>query len=524
MKNSFLPLIPYPQEVEVTGGHFEWCPGLPLYVPADSWQELEIFIKQIPESLRPELQVDSSAGSVIQINFLNSGFDPESYRLEIDYQSISIFYGDQSGLFYALQTLCQLIKGADPVPDGGCLRIPCCVIRDQPRFHWRGFMLDEARHFQGKKTVLELLDWMATFKLNVFHWHLSDDQGWRLEIKNHPELTTVGAVRSATQTGGFLSHKIKPGIHQGFYTQEDIQQIVQYAALRHITIVPEIDLPGHTGAILAAYPHLGCTGGPFQVNPRWGIHKDILCAGNPGTLPFLKSVFAEVMVLFPGQYIHIGGDEAPKNRWQVCPKCRQLAKQSGYSSVEPLQTLLSNQISTYLQQHNRSMMGWNELINENLDPHIAIQFWRGDKKKLISEIRNGRKMVLSNFSAYYLDHSYTHSPLDKVYAYEAIPAGLEERFHKNILGIEAPLWTEFVPNRDRLDWQVFPRLLAVAESAWLSPVKKDYAHFRQRLLSIHKQMDQADIGYAPINAAEPAAIQRLWGPISLFQEGKQVRE
>ena len=385
-------------------------------------------------------------------------------------------------------------------------------------------MLDEARHFQGKETLFQLLDWMAQLKMNVFHWHLSDDQGWRIEIKSHPKLTEVGSMRTGTQSGGFLSRKVIPGIHQGFYTQEDIQQIVQYASERHITIVPEFDVPGHTGAILAAYPNLGCTGGPYQVKSRWGIHKDILCAGNPDTLPFLESVFSEVLDLFPGPYIHIGGDEAPKARWRNCPKCRALAEQSGFKDVEPLQTLISNQINRFLQQHGRSMMGWNELINEDLNSQIAIQFWRGDKKALLSQIREGRKTVLSNFEAYYLDHAYVHSPLEKVYRFEPVPAGLEPEYQENILGIEAPLWTEFVPNRARLDWQVFPRLLAVAESAWTSPERKNYEKFLVRLQPQLVLMEQAGIGYAGLAAANPGRFQRLGGVLSLFQEGSGVRQ
>ena len=385
-------------------------------------------------------------------------------------------------------------------------------------------MLDEARHFQGKETVFQLLDWMAQLKMNVFHWHLSDDQGWRIEIKSHPKLTTAGSVRTGTQSGGFLSRKVVPGMHQGFYTQQAIKEIVEYASDRHITIVPEFDVPGHTGAILAAYPNLGCTGGPYQVKSRWGIHKDILCAGNLDTLPFLESVFSEVLDLFPGPYIHIGGDEAPKARWRNCPKCRALAEQSGFKDVEPLQTLISNQINRFLQQHGRSMMGWNELINEDLDPQIAIQFWRGDKKALLSQIREGRKTVLSNFEAYYLDHAYVHSPLEKVYRFEPVPVGLEPEYQENILGIEAPLWTEFVPNRARLDWQVFPRLLAVAESAWTRPERKNYEKFLVRLQPQLVLMEQAGIGYTGLAAADPGRFQRLGGVLSLFQEGSGVRD
>jgi len=524
MKDPVLSLIPYPNQLTLTGDYFQWSAAVLLSARQDFKPELDLFISQLPRAVRPTWTELNKEESAISIQVFQNEYEIDGYQLKIEPDRITISADSNSGVFYALQSFQQLISAAYLQTGSSQLDIPCLVIHDQPRFQWRGFMLDEARHFQGKETVLLLLDWMAQLKMNVFHWHLSDDQGWRIEIKSHPQLTEVGSVRTATQSGGFLSRKVVPGIHQGFYTQEDIQQIVQYASERYITIVPEFDLPGHSSAILAAYPNLGCTGGPYQVKTRWGIHKDILCAGNPDTLPFLEFVFTEVLDLFPGQYIHIGGDEAPKACWRSCPKCRALAEQSGFKDVEPLQTLMSNQISRFLQQHGRSMMGWNELIDEDLDPQIAIQFWRGDKKALLSQFRRGRKTVLSNFEAYYLDHAYVHSPLEKVYRFEAVPHELEKQFHNNVLGIEAPLWTEFVPNRAQLDWQVFPRLLAVAESAWTNPGLKDYRQFLIRLQPHLEKMEQAGIGYAGLEAADPGRFKRLGGLLSLFQEGKGVRE
>lgn len=524
MKDPVLSIIPYPNRAAFSSDYFQWSAAVIVSMQQGFKSELDYFINRLPHAVRPALSGLNPEESAISIQISQDEYEIDGYQLKIDSDSITIFAGSTSGVFYALQSLSQVLWAEYLKTGSSQLAIPCLTIHDQPRFQWRGFMLDDARHFQGKETVFMLLDWMAQLKMNVFHWHLSDDQGWRIEIKSHPQLTEVGSVRTATQSGGFLSHKVIPGIHQGFYTQEDIHQIVQYALERHISIVPEFDLPGHSGAILAAYPDLGCTGGPYQVSPRWGIHKDILCAGNPETLPFLESVFSEVLELFPGQYIHIGGDEAPKTRWRSCPKCRALAKQSGLDDIEPLQTLMSNNISRFLQGHKRTMMGWNELMHENLDPQIAIQFWRGDKKELLDQIRNGRKTVLSNFEAYYLDHAYVHSPLEKVYQFEAVPRSLEKEFHSNILGIEAPLWTEFVPNRARLDWQVFPRLQAVAESAWTNPERKNYEQFLVRLQPQLERMERAGIGNAGLAAADPGRFQQLGGSFSLFQKGKGVRE
>ena len=286
---------------------------------------------------------------------------------------------------------------------------------------------------------------------------------------------------SATQQGGFLSHKVSSTPHQGFYSQQEIRNIVAYATERYITVVPEIDVPGHSSAILAAFPELGCTGGPYEVQPKWGIHKNILCIGNPATIPFLENVFSEILDLFPGQFIHIGGDEVPKTRWKSCPKCLVLASELNFAHVDQLQTHLANHLNQFLMDNGRTMLGWNETLADNLAGEMLVQYWLGSKKTLLSHIRNGRKAILSNFSAYYLDHTYAHTSLLKTYRFEPIFSSLEKDNHQQILGIEAPLWSEFIPTRQRLDWQVFPRLLAVAESAWLDPQKKNYAHFRQRL-------------------------------------------
>ena len=355
--------------------------------------------------------------------------------------------------------------------------IPCLHILDEPRFAWRGFMLDEARHFQGMQTVKDLLDWMAYLKMNVFHWHLTEDQGWRIEIKQYPRLVEVGAQRPASQISGFLGKKLNKTPHSGFYSQDEISEIIDYADTRHIQVIPEIEMPGHAQAAMAAYPELGCRAGPYQVSPHWGIHADILCPGKPGTISFLQNVLDEVIDLFPGKYIHTGGDEAPKTRWRNCLNCQKLAAENGVAKINELQTILTNRISHFLHTRGRTLIGWNEMLADELDPNAVVQYWVGKEKVLMQHIRSGRKAILSNFAAYYLDHSYAHSPLDKVYQYEPVFDRLESEFHKNILGIETPLWTEFVPLAARLDWQVFPRLIAVAETAWLDPQKKDLNSF-----------------------------------------------
>ena len=518
---EILPLIPYPQNVQILPGSFEWSSKLSLF--ADEYGcELKMFLEALPDSIRPAL-AEKDTASYLEFQ-LNPHLNLETYQLKIlSDQQILIVAGSSKGIFYALQTLSQLIL-ADYHPESQVVTIPCLEIIDEPRFSWRGFMLDEARHFQGMQTVKDLLDWMAYFKMNVFHWHLTEDQGWRIEIKRYPRLVEVGAQRESSQISGFFGRKLNHTPHAGYYTQDEIREIVQYAMDRHIQIVPEIEMPGHAQAALAAYPELGCTGGPYQVSPHWGIHADILCPGKPGTSEFLKNVLAEVVELFPSTYIHTGGDEAPKKRWRNCPDCQKLAQAHHLEKINGLQTILTNDLAEFLRSHRRTLIGWNEMLADDLTPDAVVQYWVGREKTLLNHIRSGRKAILSNFVAYYLDHSYAHSPLDKVYQYEPVFEQLEPEYRKNILGIEAPLWTEFVPNRARLDWQTFPRLLAVAETAWLDPDKKSLESFHQRLPVFLDQLDGQEVGYALLEDANPSVIKRSFGSVTLVQAGKGVRE
>ena len=515
-----LSLIPYPQKVERLSGAFIWNPSVKIF-PGEFGNEVALFLTGLPVEIRASL-VDSEFSTQIKIN-IDQELAQEAYQLKILSQEMSITACDEVGVFYALQTLRQLIMAEYQIGSSQ-IEIPAVHIMDAPCFLWRGFMLDEARHFQGMQTVKDLLDWMAYFKMNVFHWHLTEDQGWRIEIKHYPRLIEVWAHRSASQVSGFLGKKLNTLPHSGFYTQQEIKEIVDYASARHIQVVPEIEMPGHAQAALAAYPLLGCTGGPYNVSPHWGIHADIMCPGKSTTYEFLQNVLGEVIDLFPGQYIHTGGDEAPKKRWKTCPDCQNLANKTNVQRINDLQTILTNQVSQFLKSHGRTLIGWNEMLADGLDRDAVVQYWVGKEKTVMKHIRAGRKAILSNFAAYYLDHSYAHSSLDKVYQYEPVFNQLESQYHPNILGIETPLWTEFVPSRTRLDWQIFPRLLAAAETAWLQPEKKNLASFQQRLAVLLTQLDAKNIGYAELSDANPPVHNRFFGAISLIQAGKGQRE
>lgn len=516
-----LTLIPYPQSLTLSAGEFLWnTPNLnfdPLF-----FKEANYLANHLPAQYGITYDQDSSCG-ICLIAEKPQSIRSEAYQLRITPNNISLHAASSAGMFYAVQTLLQIIHTKN-LPDAQtAVPLPCLEIIDQPRFSWRGFMLDEARHFHGMETVKQLLDWMAYLKVNTFHWHLTEDQGWRIEIKQYPRLTEVGGQRKQSQTGGFLNKTTNNKPHSGFYTQAEILEIVRYAEERHITIVPEIEMPGHSQAALAAYPQLSCTGGPYAVSPHWGIHSEIYCVGKNETISFLENVLSEVLTLFPGKFIHTGGDEAPKNRWKKCPDCHKKAKSLNLSKVTHLQTYLTNHFTRFLTENERALIGWNEILAPTLSPDAIVQFWMGHEDRLWQHVRNGRKAILSNYAAYYLDHSYFRSPLDKAYQYEPIPPDLEPEFYQNILGIETPLWTEFVPNRPRLDYQVFPRLIAVAESAWLMPEKKNYTSFERRLLNLLPQLDRDGILYAPQADWNPPQWKRLWGPVSILQAQTKTR-
>ncbi|PKO12464.1 MAG: beta-N-acetylhexosaminidase [Chloroflexi bacterium HGW-Chloroflexi-10] len=514
-------LIPYPNQLDLLTGHFPWSSQINIQAAPPLAAEIDTFLAALPENLRPKT-TNPAADQILHVEI--AVLNADHYQMEISPLKIHLQAGSLTSLFHGMQTLRQLIDSAALNQAGGTtLAIPCLRISDHPRFAWRGFMLDEGRHFHGMKTVKYLLDWMAYFKLNIFHWHLTEDQGWRIEIRQYPNLTKIGAKRRGSQTGGLLGRKLDRTPHVGFYTQAEIREIVNYAAQRHIAVIPEIEIPGHSLAALAAYPELGCTGAHYQVTPYWGIHQDIYCAGKPGTLQFLENVLGEVLEIFPAPYVHIGGDEAPKQRWRRCPECKNRAAALGLQNMHQLQTHMTNQIGNFLKRNDRQIIGWNEMLDGSLDPNAVVQYWVGKEKTLINHTRQGRKAILSQWSTYYLDHTYAHSALDKVYQFEPIFANLEPQFHTNILGIEAPLWTEYVPTQARLDWQTFPRLLAFAESAWLQPQHKDYNFFEHRLQRLLPILDAAGVGYAPLEAANPSPLARMGGPLSLIQAVKGER-
>jgi hexosaminidase len=451
----------------------------------------------------------------------------EGYRLTVSLEAVTVEAPGTAGVFYGIQSLRQLL----PVEveerhrvSGVDWRLACLVITDKPRFAWRGFMLDEGRHFQGLETVLMTLDLMALQKLNTFHWYLTEDQGWRIEIKKYPRLVEIGSQRLGTRKG-FTGGKHDGVPHAGFYTQGEIREIIAYADARHITIVPEVEMPGHALAALAAYPELSCTGGPFEVATHFGIFPDIYCAGKDATFAFLQDVLNEVLELFPSLYIHIGGDEAPKKRWKNCPDCHERIRKEGLKDTHALQVYFTNRIAAYLELKGRHAIGWNEILQDGLAENAVVQFWDGDRDQLLESIRtNQRGTVMSPRLHTYLDYAYNRLSLSRAYHFEPVPAGLDEKAAASILGMESPLWTEWVPNRTRLDYQTYPRLTALAETGWTPGDRKGLPDFRRRLESFLARLDRLGVRHASLREAEPLRFMEWFSAFSIAHPQPKIAD
>lgn len=433
------------------------------------------------------------------------GSQAEAYSISITPENVRMSAGSPAGVFYAIQSLRQMFPAdieSDRPVSGIEWKLPCAEIGDEPRWPWRGYMLDEARHFQGIGMIKKLLDQMALLKLNRFHWHLTDDQGWRIEIKQYPRLTKVGSQRPGTMSGNpFLSRKHDDKPHHGFYSQEEIREVVRYAAKRQIMVIPEIEMPGHSSAALAAYPEFSCTGGPFEVATKFGIFSEIYCAGKSDTYVFLENVLAEVADLFPAPFVHIGGDEAPKRRWRRCPDCQARMHAEGLQDEHALQVYLTNHIVRYLSGLGKRAIFWSDSFDPEIDSSAIVQYWVGNKKRILKSVRQGREMILSPYLYTYLDHTHATLPLNKAYSFDRAsqPFSLQT---EGILGFEGLMWGEWLPNYRRVEYQTFPRLAALAETGWRQD-PLPYQDFQDRLEHYLHRLDTMDIGYAKRTQTRP---------------------
>ncbi len=433
----------------------------------------------------------------------------EGYKIKITPQSIIISAANDKGAFYAVQTLRQLLP---EMIENGTFKaekasISCLIIEDEPEYQYRGMHLDVSRHMYSVNFIKKYIDALALLKMNTFHWHLTDDQGWRVEIKRYPELNTIGSYRNETLIGHYndTPHQFDGKKYGGFYTQKEIKDIVKYAQDRHITIIPEIEMPGHSQAVIAAYPKLGCTLNPVEVATKWGVFEEIYCT-RESTFTFLENVLDEVLELFPSENIHIGGDEAPKTRWKTCSECQKRMKTEGLKNEQELQSYFIRRIEKYLNNKGRQIIGWDEILEGGLAPNATVMSWRGIEGA-VTAAKEKHKVIMTPTSHSYFDYYQSDNeneplaiggflPLEKVYHFNPMPEALNKEEQQYILGAQGNVWTEYMPTEDKVEYMVFPRLLAMSEVVWSKNENKNYSGFISRLESFNKRLEALDIKYA----------------------------
>lgn len=518
---SQINLIPQPYQVQKGKGTLNLAEKSSIIVNQrqeeilEMAEELQFRLQQAtgwPWEIKEVTQIKSLRGHIfLRLLPAKTKLGAEGYELEINASHIILDACSPAGLFYGLQTLWQLLppsfeKSISAAADNqferqdrsleiSSLSLPLIHIIDKPRFRWRGVHLDCARHFFPKEWIKKLLDVAASYKLNTFHWHLTDDQGWRMEIKRYPRLTEIGAWRRETMEDG------QP--YGGFYTQEEIKEIVAYARRRFITVIPEIEMPGHCQAALAAYPELSCSGGPFKVATEWGVMNDVFCAGSEETFTFLENVLTEVIDLFPSEYIHIGGDEVPKVRWRNCVRCQSRIKAEELKDESELQSYFIKRIEAFLSSRGRRLIGWDEILEGGLAPGATVMSWRGTLGG-IAAARAGHDVIMSPTSHCYFDYYQGQVdepkaiggflPLEKVYSFEPIPPELKPEEAVHILGAQANLWTEYIQTPQHAEYMLFPRLLALAEVVW-SPKAKKWPDFQSRLVAHYDRLALREINF-----------------------------
>ena len=521
-------VVPLPQSIEMQKGEaFIWNDLVQILAPETLKAEaefLQAYLKDITGTTLPLVQKREKGKSYIELSISPNVTATEGYVLTVNKKGISIAGGSAAGVFYGIQTLRKAVSSATPP----FTLLSPVIITDAPRFSWRGMHLDCSRHFWPVTFVKKFIDLLAMHNMNVLHWHLTDDQGWRIEIKKWPKLITVGSQRSGTiiGTNSDLDDETPYG---GYYTQEEIRDIVAYAAARHITIVPEIDMPGHMLAALASYPELGCTGGPYQVGHYWGVYKDVLCIGNPKVYQFVEDVLTEVMELFPSEVIHIGGDEAPSDRWQQCEKCQEAYLKDALEgrlggdttsvrekpSVREMpmfnygasyQRLFTRRVFNFLASKGRRALGWDEILDGS-PRNAMIMSWRGSAPGA-KAAEAGHDVVMTPTTHCYFDYQQVEDtefepsrcggfiPIERVYALDPAPDTLSVAARQHILGTQANLWSEYMTTESMVEYQALPRMSALAEVQWTKPERKDYEAFMERLTRLTALFEHYGYTYA----------------------------
>ena len=521
-------VIPVPLKMEQGTGSFLLSEKTKLYTnlqggEAELWEN---YLKALPVQLKEARMKDRKQMLFLLITPKTPQLpSPESYTLSVTSQRIEIRATSGAGLFYGMQTLLQLMQPTST----GSYSVPSVEIEDTPRFAYRGLMLDVSRHFSTKEFIKKQIDALAYYKINRLHLHLTDAAGWRLEIKKYPLLTDFAAWRTDPTwkkwwNGGrkYLRYD-EPGASGGYYTQDDIREILEYARQHYITVIPEIEMPSHSEEVLAAYPQLSCSGEPYK--------NSDFCVGNEETFTFLENVLTEVMELFPSEYIHVGGDEAGKSAWKTCPKCQKRMKDEHLANVDELQSYLIHRIEKFLNNHGRRLLGWDEILQGGIAPNATVMSWRGEEGG-IAAVTSGHHAIMTPGAYCYLD-SYQDAPysqpeaiggylpLKKVYAYDPVPASLTAEQAKLVYGVQGNLWVEYIPTPEHVEYMIYPRMLALAEVAWSAPERKSWPDFHTRALSAVADLQKK--GYHPFDLSKeigsrPESLQ----PVSHLALGKKV--
>ncbi len=508
-KTAGLNIIPRPSVMTDGSGWMKWEDDLTLVASSEEEKNVARLLQEFLQSRNVRSTINNRTGSPGSIALITSAPDSlgsEGYRLSVDQDGVKIYASSGAGLFYGVQSLFSLF------PSSGETALPYVAITDQPRFAWRGLHLDVGRHFFPVTFIKKYIDLMSHYKLNTFHWHLTEDQGWRIEIKKYPKLQQIAAYRKETVIGRATTrtrnepHEYDTTRHGGYYTQEEVKEVVAYAAQRYITVVPEIEMPGHALAALAAYPELGCTGGPYETATTWGIFQDVFCAGKESTFVFLQEVMDEVVPLFPGKYVHIGGDECFKEQWKKCPHCQKRMKTEKLKDEHELQSYFIQRMEKYINSKGKSCIGWDEILEGGLAPNATVMSWRGEEGGIAAAQQN-HDVIMTPSKWLYLDYMQDSSaseplsvnvyvPVKTVYDYDPLPSLLTPEQAKHVIGTQANVWTEYMKTGDEVEYKVYPRAIALAEVAWSSKANKNYPDFIKRLKGNQSLLDGWKVNYA----------------------------
>ena len=510
-------IIPQPKEVRLNEEKpFELSPKTVIHYEVGLQREAQFLSEYVDDIMGyglvlQEIKGNETDGIVLKLSPADFN-QAEAYEISITPKQVTVKGADAAGVFYGIQTLRKSLPIQTSNLKPQTSQLPCGTIRDWPNFAYRGMHLDPCRHFIPLDSVKVYLDMMAMHNMNQFHFHLSEDQGWRIEIKQYPELTEIGAYRNGTVIGhnGNLYDTIR---HGGFYTQDELRDLIQYAAERHINIIPEIDLPGHMQAALACYPQMGCTGGPYEVWRRWGVSEEVLCAGNEEAMQFAENVLNEVMDLFPSPYVHIGGDECPKVRWEKCPKCQAKIKELGikgderFSKEDYLQSYVMNRMAKVVEARGRRVIGWDEILEGNVSETAIIMSWRGTEGG-IEAARKGHDVIMAPSSHLYFDYYQSEDiasepsciggylPVERVYEFQPLPEELTPEQQKHIIGVQANIWTEYIAHFWHVQYMALPRMEALTEIQWNNPQERDFEAFVGRCRHMAQLYDLYHYTYA----------------------------